>query len=864
MLFALIVLSVEWFDGMIGGAMIKNTVQVRIIIIVSIILMFFATGLFYMKVSFDAHINQIIQGEAYHQIRVLDRVIEFQKASINSYVFDYTYWDDMVAIAEQQKPEFAALNIDPSMKSYNIQAVWVYDSSFHFVYFTGEDSGYLISKDINSYFNLRKVVNGTAFRHFYHALKDVLIEFSIAPIQPSIDIARVMPARGYFIAARFWDIRYLNQLSRMTDSYIKTSIGKPDQSTFRFEKQSGCIIIDIPLLSSNGDTVSFLESTDQKDFIRYFVGSANSLFLLAVVAIMFIFGVVTFLITSWFGKPLGKISKSLMDQDTVLIDNLRNENNEFGRISAMLFESFKQKTALQDEITMRISVEDALKESEAKLRSIIETSPVIFWSMSIDFNNIYFVSHAAEFMTGYNFSEIKMTFNNWMKALLAPETYAQFQGQLTELLYTKNSCGFECQFTHKNGTIKNASVILTPALDEKGEVYRIDGLAIDITEKTALINKILQSEKMASVGLLAAGVAHEFNNLLCAIRGNIELLNGHCLLCNNCNENIKDATNACDRAGTLVESLLSFSRSDTQGQSDVDIIHIIKSTIKLIEKEIIRSGIKLIIDLKDIPIIRGIPGQIQQVIFNIVRNAIQAVDHDGNISIITYHDDMNIYIQITDSGPGIESQNIEKIFDPFFSTKGAWGKDNIPGTGLGLSISRNIIKSHQGDITASSSAEQGTVFTITLPIAFPINASKQVASNIDNTEVLIFEFDSQEAKYFDEIISKAGGNSALSIWSDDAALLLSHKHYDCIIIDLSNPAMGDMVRIFDLLSANHPQLPIIIVGEKVIKYQYLEYTKTAKVILSKPILPAALIKAIQDCLNQNRSAIIPPSATISL
>jgi PAS domain S-box-containing protein len=849
---------------MIGGAMIKNTVQMRIIIIVSIILMFFTAGLIYMKVSFDAHINQIIKGEAYHQMRVLDRVIELQNSSINSYVFDYTYWDDMVAIAEKRNTDLAALNINPSMESFNVQAVWVYDTSFNFIYYAGKDSVHSISKDISSYFNLREVVCDTAFRHFYHVFKDVLIEFSIAPIQPSIDLARVMPARGYYIAARFWDTRYLDQLSQMTDSYIKTNTNPRDGSAFRFDKQSGSIIIEIPLCSWNGDTTSFLESTDQKDFIRYFVRSANSLFILAVITIIFIFGVVTLLITGWFGRPLSRISKSLMDQDTILIDKLRHENNEFGRISAMLFESFKQKAALQGEINIRINVENALKESEAKLRSIIETSPVIFWSMSTDFHKVYFISHAAEIMTGYNYDEIKMGFENRMKVLFTPDTYIQFQGHLSELLSTKRSCGFECPYKHKNGSDKIASIILTPALDENGEVYRIDGLAIDITERMALINTILQSEKMASIGLLAAGVAHEFNNLLCAIRGNIELLNGHCLLCNSCSENIMDATNACDRAGTLVESLLSFSRSDTQGQSDVDINHIIQSTIKLTEKEIVRSGIKLFTDLKYIPIIKGVPGQIQQVIFNIIRNAIQAVDHDGQISIIAYHDDMNIYIQIGDSGPGIKSQNIEKIFDPFFSTKGAWGKDKIPGTGLGLSISRNIIKSHQGDLTVSSSTEAGTVFTISLPITIPIKASKQVASNIDNTDILLFEFDSQEAMNFKEIITKAGGNSALSIWSDDAAELLSHKHYDCVIIDLNNPAMGDMVRLFDLLSANHPQLPIIIVGEKVVKYQYMEYTKTAKVILSKPISPAALIKAIQDCLNQNRSAVILPSATISL
>jgi PAS domain S-box-containing protein len=832
--------------------MIKNTVQVRIIIIISTILLFFTAAIVYMKISFNAHINQIISGEASHQLKVLTRILDIQKSSIDNYIFDYTYWDEMVEIVEKRDYNAAKLNIDPSMESYNVQAVWVYDSSLNLVYFAGDDSCNSNLGILNNYFNLHDVIQDTTFRHFFHYYDCGLLEFSMAPIQPSADLTRQTPARGYYIAARLWDKNYLQQLSGMTDSYMEINTDSCCALSYKFEKQTGSIIINFPICSWDGDTICYLESTDHKDFISYFVRSANSLFIMAAIAILFIFGVVTFLISNWFGKPLTRISKSLKEQNTFYIDSLKVENNEFGGIATMLIQSFEQKAALEAEVAMRTAAESALRESEEKLRSIIETSPVIFWSMSTDANKIYYLSRAIEVMTGYNISEIGTAYDKWAELILNSECISIFQSNLSELHAKKESVGFECEFRHQSGRNKIASVILTPALNDKGEISRIDGLAIDVTERVELVNKIMQSEKMAAVGLLAAGVAHEFNNMLCAIRGNIELLSGRCPICGSCEENIKDATHACDRASSLVDSLLSYSRADNQGQGNVDINHIIKSTIKLTEKEIERAKIELHLNLDDIPMVRGIPGQIQQVLFNIIRNAIQAIDHDGKISINSYSDNHNIYIQIIDNGAGIDPRDLPRIFDPFFSTKGAWGKNKSSGTGLGLSISRNIIRNHHGDISASVSENNGTIFTIHLPITEPVAITSQGSTKISGAKVLLYEFDLLQANNFNEIITSAGGTTSIAAWSDEAIDLITKNPHNCVIIDLSNPAMGDMVRLFDFLSSNMPKMQVIIISEKAIKYQFMEYTKTAKAILTKPIAPTDFVKAIQGCQTSNQ------------
>lgn len=247
-------------------------------------------------------------------------------------------------------------------------------------------------------------------------------------------------------------------------------------------------------------------------------------------------------------------------------------------------------------------------------------------------------------------------------------------------------------------------------------------------EKEALDASLLQSSKVMALGRLAAGIAHEINNPLSVIKEKAgwmkDLLEEEDI---SSSKNFKEFADAVekieyhvDRARTVTHRLLGFARRMEPVQESVDLHKILEEAISFIENEAFHRNIKIIKHFDSrVPFITSDPSQLQQVFLNLLNNAVDAVDHDGTIWVDTWYDDLKkqVAVQISDSGPGIPDEVLNKIFDPFVTTK-ALGK----GTGLGLSITYSILQKLGGNITASNARNEGkgAVFTIVLPVKAPI------------------------------------------------------------------------------------------------------------------------------------------------
>ena len=229
--------------------------------------------------------------------------------------------------------------------------------------------------------------------------------------------------------------------------------------------------------------------------------------------------------------------------------------------------------------------------------------------------------------------------------------------------------------------------------------------------------KLIQAEKMASLGQLVAGVAHEINTPLGAINSNNDMFA-------RCIEKLEEGNDAAlgmiknilpisqdaiNRINTIVKSLKNFARLDEADFQEADLHEGILSTLDLIRHEI--KNIKVIKDFGEIPRVKCKPNTLNQVFMNVLVNACQSFDNEGEIFIKTGVEDDNVFVKIKDTGRGISEENLAKIFDPGFTTKGVG-----VGTGLGLSISYEIIAEHKGKITVESEVGVGTEFTIKLPI----------------------------------------------------------------------------------------------------------------------------------------------------
>jgi two-component system NtrC family sensor kinase len=247
---------------------------------------------------------------------------------------------------------------------------------------------------------------------------------------------------------------------------------------------------------------------------------------------------------------------------------------------------------------------------------------------------------------------------------------------------------------------------------EDGKVSRIVEVSRDVTQAMRTQEMLLQQEKLSSVGKLAAGVAHEINNPLTAVLTNSMLLLEEVPEDHPMYEDLKGIADETLRCRDIVRGLLEFARQEAPAKTESDLNKIVDGVVSLVRKQFSFKNITIGQELTpDVPLVSLDRDQVQQVIVNMLINAMEAIQRDGEIQIATYQDKEagTIELKISDSGHGISEDVRLKLFDPFFTTKEA-------GTGLGLSISHGIIERHGGRISCESQVGKGTTFTITLPV----------------------------------------------------------------------------------------------------------------------------------------------------
>lgn len=273
----------------------------------------------------------------------------------------------------------------------------------------------------------------------------------------------------------------------------------------------------------------------------------------------------------------------------------------------------------------------------------------------------------------------------------------------------------EVQMVLGNGALGRFSVNLSPMRDQAESVTSVVLVMTDITEASILQAKLMSTEKLAAVGQLVSGVAHEVNNPLTAIMGFADLMLENPDLPASAHKDLQVIMHEAERTKEIVQNLLSFARQTPPQRSNVDLNAVLRRTIALRAYDLSSNSVEIAERFSaDLPQTVGDEHQLLQVFLNVLNNAYDAIretERKGRIEIQTFTDGDQVCVAFKDNGPGVA--NIEKIFDPFFTTK-AVGK----GTGLGLSICYGVVRQHGGEVRCQNNPEgPGATFTIALPAA---------------------------------------------------------------------------------------------------------------------------------------------------
>jgi two-component system NtrC family sensor kinase len=255
----------------------------------------------------------------------------------------------------------------------------------------------------------------------------------------------------------------------------------------------------------------------------------------------------------------------------------------------------------------------------------------------------------------------------------------------------------------------------------------------DVTDRAELEQRLVQADKLSSIGLLAAGVAHEVNTPLAVISTYAQMLAKQVAEDSQKSMILDKIAKQTFRASEIVNSLLNFSRTSTTSFSEVNLNRVIQETLSLLEHQLQKSGIEVRTDFDlHLPAVNGNSGKLQQVFLNLFLNARDAMTAGGAIEVRTWAEGLRVKVEVGDTGPGIAMEHLHRIYDPFFTTKAA-----RKGTGLGLSVTYGIIQEHAGSIEVSNAPNGGARFRIELPLAAPAKLKK--AAGVDGSKPVMAE-----------------------------------------------------------------------------------------------------------------------------
>ena len=510
----------------------------------------------------------------------------------------------------------------------------------------------------------------------------------------------------------------------------------------------------------------------------------------------------------------------------------------------------------------------AMKESRMKLRMILDNIPqLVFWQdrhlRFMDVNQSF-----QDFFNIANYNDIVGT--NDYSLLGEGIDVDRVIATNKEVIKTQTpQYRIRWPIRRPNENVIWLEVNKIPFHDKNGEVVGVLTTGEDITAKLNLEKQLRQSQKMEALGILSGGIAHDFNNILTSIINSAELALEDMPIGSMTRKDLKRILNASLRGSNLVKQILTFSRPSHQEFRPLNLVKTVSESLELIKSSLPKNiGIKE--DISDVAMFcMGNPTQIHQIVMNLCTNAFQALKDRGDTIEISlkesYVDDAmaeqidtspgpHIKLTIADNGPGIDSENIDKIFDPFFSTK---SKDI--GTGLGLSVVHGIVKGHKGGLNVISQKNRRTEFNIYIPqLEEALSDHSQVDTSLHfgYESILFVEDDADQRESVPRALASLGYKVLAARNAEEGLDLIgsAKNDFDLVITDYDMPKINGF-QFAERLSRLAPSIPIIMVSGRQFDFNRYRH-ENIKSLIVKPYDKITLSGAIRQVMNELEKQLV--------
>jgi two-component system, cell cycle sensor histidine kinase and response regulator CckA len=514
---------------------------------------------------------------------------------------------------------------------------------------------------------------------------------------------------------------------------------------------------------------------------------------------------------------------------------------------------------ISEDITGQIKCE----ADQARLAAIVECSDDAIVSKTLD-GIVVSWNPGAERLYGYLAEEM---IGRPISVLFAAEHYREYLQILEKVRKGERLSAYDTVRRRKDGTTITVTVDICPIEVRGGEIVGASKIAHDITRIKQLEEQFRQAQKMEAIGRLAGGVAHDFNNLLTIICGYSDVILKDLPPEGRTRALLTEIKKAGERAAALTRQLLAVSRKQPLEPKVLDLNEVVGGCEKML-KRLVGEDVDLAAVLDPaLGRVKTDPGQIEQVLMNLVVNARDAMPQGGKLTIETANVALDrsycrlhagvkpgryVMLAVSDTGCGMDEQTQARIFEPFFTTKEP-GK----GTGLGLAMVYGFIKQSEGHVYVYSEPGHGTTFKIYLLEVEPVRVSGQLSAAIDTaprgSETVLVVEDEAEVRAFTRHVLEGCGYTVLEAAHGGEAILLVEQHHGpvhLLVSDVVMPEMGGR-RLAERMIALKPGIKVLYVSgytpDAVVRHGVVE---SEAAFLQKPFAPGVLARKVREVLDQ--------------